>query len=182
MKQWYAVYTRPTWEKKVAKLFDKKGFQNYSPLNKIVLQLGDRRKIAEEPLFKSYVFICIEESESSVIRKTDGVINFVYWLGQPAVIKAEEIAAIRDFLCHHTNAKLERISFRQLDKENNGPVLSHKDYNTGDQFRASKLILSSLGYALVAEPTMESAEVEVIDSSLMPLFKKPSYYYGAAVR
>lgn len=40
--------------------------------------------------------------------KTDGIMNFVYWLGKPAVIKDLEIDMIRRFLNEHTNVSLEK--------------------------------------------------------------------------
>jgi transcription antitermination factor NusG len=55
--KWYAVYTRPRWEKKVAALLLHKGIESYCPLNKVRRRWSDRTKTIEEPLFKSYVFV-----------------------------------------------------------------------------------------------------------------------------
>jgi hypothetical protein len=49
--KWYAVYTRPRWEKKVAEILTDKKIENYCPLNKVVRQWSDRKKIVHEPLF-----------------------------------------------------------------------------------------------------------------------------------
>src|SRR5258706_5427248 len=94
-KQWYALYTRPRWEKKVADLLEKKKVEVYCPLNKVKRQWADRKKIVYEPLFASYVFVYVSEREELNIKQTDGVINFVYWLNKPAVIRNEEIDTIR---------------------------------------------------------------------------------------
>ncbi|MFI5130352.1 MAG: transcription termination/antitermination NusG family protein, partial [Chitinophagales bacterium] len=48
-KQWYALYTRPRWEKKVADLLEKKKVEVYCPLNKVEKQWADRKKIVAEP-------------------------------------------------------------------------------------------------------------------------------------
>ena len=93
-KKWYAVYTRPRWEKKVADLLVKKHIESYCPLNKIVRQWADRKKLVLEPLFTSYVFVHTTPQEQLAIKQTDGILNFVYWLGQPAVIRDEEIDAV----------------------------------------------------------------------------------------
>ena len=61
--QWYAVYTRPRWEKKVASLLTKKKIENFCPLNKVVRQWADRKKTVYEPLFTSYVFVNTSETE-----------------------------------------------------------------------------------------------------------------------
>jgi len=95
---WYAVYTKPRWEKKVALLLTEKGYENYCPLNKVTKQWSDRRKVVLEPVFKSYVFVKAEDAKKWDLRKINGIMNFVYWLGKPAVIKDEEINTIRKFL------------------------------------------------------------------------------------
>jgi len=95
---WYAIYTKPRWEKKVASTLSEKGIENYCPLNKVVKQWSDRRKVVLEPVFKSYVFVKIEEDKKWDLKKINGILNFVYWLGKPAVIKEEEIITIRKFL------------------------------------------------------------------------------------
>ncbi|MGZ4023417.1 MAG: transcription termination/antitermination NusG family protein, partial [Flavisolibacter sp.] len=77
--RWYAIYTRPRWEKKVAGLLVQKQIENYCPLNRVRRQWSDRVKIIEEPLFKSYVFVKIEDEDRSLVRMTNGVVNFVYW-------------------------------------------------------------------------------------------------------
>src|ERR1700733_14584165 len=96
--KWLAIYTRPRWEKKVNLLLKEKGFESYCPLNKVRRKWSDRIKVVEEPLFKSYVFVKIDEAARTEIRMTAGVINFVYWNSKPAVIKEKEIATIKRFL------------------------------------------------------------------------------------
>ncbi|MEO7049924.1 MAG: transcription termination/antitermination NusG family protein, partial [Ferruginibacter sp.] len=90
-KTWYAVYTKSRCEKKVASLLAKKKVEHYCPLNRVVKQWSDRRKLVFEPLFTSYVFVKATDAEMATIRQTNDVINFVYWLGRPAVIKDTEI-------------------------------------------------------------------------------------------
>lgn len=110
--KWYAVYTKPRWEKKTAALLLQKGLESYCPLNRVVKQWSDRKKKVEEPLFTSYVFVHITEAQKEAVRRTEGVVNFVYWLGKPAVIDEKEIDAIRDFVQQHENIKLEALSLR----------------------------------------------------------------------
>lgn len=97
-RQWLAIYTQPRWEKKVDRLLKDIGIESYCPLNTVYRQWSDRIKKVEEPLFKSYVFVHVTEEERTKVRMTNGVINFVYWLGKPAVIKASEIETIRRFM------------------------------------------------------------------------------------
>ncbi|MEO8769666.1 MAG: UpxY family transcription antiterminator [Ferruginibacter sp.] len=111
-KHWYVVYTRPRWEKKVALILLQKGIENYCPLNKVLKQWSDRKKVVLEPLFKGYVFICVPEASKWDIKKIDGIINFVYWLGRPARIKESEINTIQRFLQEFNDVE---VIDRQLD-------------------------------------------------------------------
>jgi transcription antitermination factor NusG len=97
-KKWYVVYSKPRWEKKIAAELSEKGIENYCPLNKVTRQWSDRKKTVLEPLFKGYVFVCLEGIDKWDLKKIDGILNFVYWLGKPAVIKNKDIEIIRKFL------------------------------------------------------------------------------------
>jgi transcription antitermination factor NusG len=105
-KKWYVVYTRPRWEKKVASLLLARGVEHYCPLNKVLRQWSDRKKIVLEPLFKGYIFVKLEEGFKWDIKAVDGIINFVYWLGKPALVKEEEIVTIKKFLQEFTGVEV----------------------------------------------------------------------------
>ena len=97
-KKWYALYTKPRWEKKIDSVLVRKGIESWCPLQKVERQWSDRKKVIEDPLFKSYVFVHIDPSERTKVLSTDGVLNFVHYLGKPAVIKDEEVATIKKYL------------------------------------------------------------------------------------
>ena len=99
--KWLAVYTKPRWEKRVNQLLHEKGVESYCPLNKVRRKWSDRIKTIEEPLFKSYVFVKVNEPDRTSVRMTNGVINFVYWNGKPAVIKEKEINMLLLFKVLH---------------------------------------------------------------------------------
>ena len=106
---WFAVYTKPRWEKKVAGLLDQNGIENYCPLNKVVKQWSDRKKIVLEPLFKSYVFVRVKDTEKWDLKNVNGILNFVYWLGKPARIKDEDIFTIKKFLNEFSDVQIEEM-------------------------------------------------------------------------
>jgi transcription antitermination factor NusG len=110
-KTWYAVYTKPRWEKKVAALLLEAGFENYCPINKVTRQWSDRKKVVLEPVFKGYVFVRVEESKKWDVKKIPGILNFVYWLGKPAHIRDEEIDLIRKFLHEFNDVQVEAKGF-----------------------------------------------------------------------
>ena len=95
MLNWYALYTKPRKEQKVAQQLEQLGFVVYLPLKVEVRQWSDRKKKVISPLFTSYVFIQIEESKRSDVFVIDGVLNYVFWLGKPAIIRSQEIELMR---------------------------------------------------------------------------------------
>lgn len=158
---WYAVYTKPRWEKKVAELLTRKGIENYCPLNKVLKQWHDRRKIVEEPLFTSYVFVYISQTEMTEVRHTGGILNFVYWLGKPAVIRDEEIKTIQQFLGAYREVQLQktRIVPDATIQVVNGPLMNREGRVLEVYQKTVKVVLPSLGYAMVAQLDQSSVEV-----------------------
>ena len=159
-KQWYAIYTRPKSEKKVAEHLEKKKIEVYCPLNKVKKQWADRKKIAFEPLFTSYVFVYATPDEHTKIKQTDGVISFVYWLNQPAAIRQEEIDTIKKFLNEYDNVVLERSPVNLNDKVRiiNGPLMMWEGNVIEVRTNTVKITLPSLGQTLVAEIRKENME------------------------
>lgn len=151
-KKWLAVYTRPRWEKKVNQLLVEKGTESYCPLNKVRRKWSDRMKLVEEPLFKSYVFVKVNEEERTAVRMTPGVINFVYWEGKPAVIKEKEITNIRRFLDEYENVEVRPASLEvnQRVKIITGPLMDKEGKILSVHHKTVKIAIDSLGYILVA--------------------------------
>ena len=165
-KNWYAVYTRPRWEKKVAAHLTRKEIENYCPLNKVRKQWADRKKIVLEPLFTSYVFVKTNQMEHGHLKKTDGVINLVYWLGKPAVIREVEIDMIRRFLDEYQNVRVEKtaVNLNDLVRVVSGPLSEHEGHVVAVKSRSVKIVLTSLGYMMSAE--VETAKIEVIKKNI----------------
>lgn len=168
---WYAIYTRTRWEKKVVRQLDEKGIEHYCPLVKVERQWSDRRKIILEPLFSGYVFVRVNEKDTTPVRKIDGCINFVYWLSKPALIRAEEIDAIRQFLLDHERVQVEktRVNLDDRVKIVNGPFMDKEGKVVGVKSRTVKVLLPSLGFALVAELEKQHVQVIVTHPKTEPL-------------
>ncbi|HEU0065285.1 MAG TPA: UpxY family transcription antiterminator [Flavisolibacter sp.] len=163
-EKWYAVYTKPRWEKKVAELLSAKGISNYCPVKKMIKQWSDRKKVVYEPLFTSYVFVNVTPREQIELREVDGVLNLVYWLGKPAVIRDSEMELIKQFLSEYENVRLERIPIRLNDKVivTSGPLMENYGFVVAIKNNTVKLALPSLGFLMYAE--LEKSSVEVIHS------------------
>lgn len=151
-QKWYAIYTRPRWEKKVNSLLIQKGIQSYCPLNKVRRKWSDRIKLVEEPLFKSYVFVKIDEEERTNVRMTTGVVNFVYWNGKPAIIREREIQTIRRFLDEHEHVEAIPIDLKPDDRVivTSGPMMEQEGTVLEVKNKTAKVCIDSLGYILIA--------------------------------
>lgn len=95
MKNWYVVYTKPKWEKKVAEKLNEIGIECYCPLITQVKQWSDRKKKTEVPLFNSYVFVHLEDVTRNSVFQISGIVRYLFWLGKPAIVKDEEINIIK---------------------------------------------------------------------------------------
>ena len=96
VSNWYVLYTKPRSEKKSSDRLSLEGYEVYCPLIRTLRQWSDRKKKVSVPMFPSYIFIRIDEKRRQEPLVDPGVMNYVYWLGKPAVIREEEIGAIRE--------------------------------------------------------------------------------------
>jgi len=146
------VYTKPRWEKKVHSLLTEKKIESYCPLNKVRKKWSDRMKTVEEPLFKSYVFARVSEEDQTQVRMTAGVMNFVYWQGKPAIIRAKEIETIRKFLNEYENVIAEPMQLKEDSKVTirQGLFMDHEAKVLKIEGNRVKVEIESIGYSLIA--------------------------------
>jgi transcription antitermination factor NusG len=95
---WYVIYTKPKWEKKVADKLTQIGIECYCPLITQVKQWSDRKKKIEVPLFNSYVFVHLADIDRNSVFEIAGVVRYLFWLGKPAIVRDEEISSIKTSL------------------------------------------------------------------------------------
>jgi transcription antitermination factor NusG len=99
---WYAIQTRPRYEKKVVERLQQKSIKAYLPLFTEKHQWSDRSRAVHMPLFPSYVFVRIEETlpiRTTVLR-TDGVTGFVGVRGSGVSIPDDQIISIQAILAN----------------------------------------------------------------------------------
>jgi transcription antitermination factor NusG len=165
-KHWYALYTKPRWEKKVHELLLQKGLQSYCPLNKVRKKWSDRYKMVEEPLFKSYVFVRVTDEERADVRFVDGVVNYVYWLGKPAQVKEIEIERIKRFLNEFEDVEVEQLPEpKQGDKVviTSGVFMDQEGRILSADKKRVEVLIESLGFKLVA--TMDKERVNILSQN-----------------
>ncbi len=151
---WFAIYTKPRWEKKVAGILEEMGIENYCPLNKVVKQWSDRKKIILEPIFKSYVFVRVSEAGKWELKSINGVLNFVYWLGKPARIKDEDIDTIKKFLHEFSDVQVEEISLLEVNAKvriKQGVLMNYQGILVELSGNRAKVRIESMGLQLSAQ-------------------------------
>jgi transcription termination/antitermination protein NusG len=94
-KKWLVFYTKSRQEKKSALMLEKKHFQVFLPLHKVLRQWADRKKKVEVPLFNSYLFVYAETADIVKILQVPGLAWNVRHNGHPAMIKESEIDMIK---------------------------------------------------------------------------------------
>jgi len=113
---WYVVYTKPKWEKKVAEKLAQAGIECYCPLITQIKQWSDRKKKIEVPLFNSYVFVQLPEADRNTVFAVPGVVRYLFWLGKPAIVRDEEITIIKKNLNASNIADISVSSIQVGDK------------------------------------------------------------------
>jgi len=113
---WYVVYTKPKWEKKVAEKLNEIGIECYCPLITQIKQWSDRKKKIEVPLFNSYVFVKLSDSDRNSVFQVSGVIRYLFWLGKPAIVRNEEILTIKQSLSNNNISNVSLVPYKKGDK------------------------------------------------------------------
>ena len=143
---WFAIYTRPKNEKKVAEQLFKLGIDVYCPMVSQIKQWSDRKKKVESPLISSYVFVNLEEKERNKVFEVPGIVRYLYWLGKPAIIQDNEIELLRDSLKGIlTSVEVEGIQPGDSLTITNGPFQGKEGIVSQVEKNKIRLVLKELG-------------------------------------
>lgn len=96
--RWYAVYVKSRYEKKTSKLLEDRHIETYLPLIGRLKQWSDRKKLVEEPLFKSYLFVHTDLKNYFDILNTPGVVRFVCFEGKPVPVPDNQLVAVKSYI------------------------------------------------------------------------------------
>jgi transcription antitermination factor NusG len=150
--EWFALYTKPRNEKKVAENLASLGIEVYCPLVTTIKQWSDRKKKVESPLIPSYVFVKIEEANRKDVFQVAGVVQYVFWLGKPAKIKPHEIEALKTQLAAPVvKVTLETWTPNAQIQINEGPFKNQMAVVEKVSTNKVTLILKSLGIRLIID-------------------------------
>ena len=126
--KWHVLYTKPRHEIKALERLAQNGFEVYCPMKKTLKQWSDRKKKVSEPLLPSYIFIKTTEKKRAIPLKDPSVLNYIFWLGKPAIVRESEIDALKGII---SKDKIQEFEIRQLNigdkiQINNGQIKSKK--------------------------------------------------------
>ncbi len=93
--EWFAFYTLPRAEKKVADRLDKLQMEFYLPLIRTMKQWSDRKKMVIEPVFKSYIFIRVKPDDIKKVLPVEGILKIISFGGLPQKIPQNQLTYLR---------------------------------------------------------------------------------------
>ncbi|MDA8566762.1 UpxY family transcription antiterminator [Schleiferiaceae bacterium] len=127
-KSWYVLYTKPRHEKKLAERLISEGWTVYCPLKKVVKQWSDRKKVVQEALFPSFIFIQCRDKDRNKVFQNVSAVRYLYWLGRPAEVRADDIQSIRHWMgeVYHQANNIECISVGSSVRLDAGPLMGRK--------------------------------------------------------
>lgn len=158
-KNWHAVYTKLNCELRVTAQLNRKKIENFCPVNNVSSNTGYRKKWTSIPLFQSLVFVYVSETEMSAVKQTGDILNFLYWLGVPAVISIDEIENIERFANDYNHIKIEKSAVNPC-AASQITSYSQKD-NMSSSHTVVKMLLPSLGFTIMA--SVETATIKVFN-------------------
>src|SRR5208282_6548405 len=97
-RNWYALYTSPRHEKRVAEQIKQRRISCFLPLYRSVRRWKDRRKELELALFPGYVFVRLALQDRLKVLQLPSAVRLVSFYGQPAVVPEAEIEGLRQRL------------------------------------------------------------------------------------
>jgi len=159
--RWYPVYTNSRAEKKAYQELQRKGIEAYLPLRKEVKQWSDRKKVVEEPLFKSYLFVRISNKEHAEVLMTQGISRFLYFSGKIAIMPDKQMEDLKLLMASGEDLELIEHDIQPGERVlvNAGPFKGMiAELVSIKNKRSLVLKLENLGYAIEVKTSMAYVE------------------------
>jgi len=158
---WYALYTCPRHEKRVAEQIRQRRVSCFLPVYRSVRRWKDRRKELELALFPGYVFVHIAPQDRLRVLQLAGAIRFVSSNGRPVPLPEGEVESLMNGL--HSGACAEPHPYLKIGRRvrvRYGPFSKAQGIlvRRKDRFRV----------VLSLDLIMRSVSVEVDESDVEP--------------
>jgi transcriptional antiterminator NusG len=92
---WYAIRTKPRFEKIIALALRGKGYEEFLPVQRVRKPKSDRTIVVEHPLFPGYVFCRFDSTNRLPVLTTPGVIYIVSNRKKLSPVPDEEISSLQ---------------------------------------------------------------------------------------
>ena len=144
---WYVIYTKSRYEKAVADKLALFGIEVYCPLLKIKKLWSDRWKWVEEPLFRSYCFVRLEDKNRDRIFTVHGVVRYVYHCGKLAIIRDKEMDLLKNWLMQydHDSILSETLNVNDRIRIRSGALMDKEAEVLESKGHYALLLLEDLG-------------------------------------
>lgn len=158
---WYALYTCPRHEKRVAEQIKQRRVSCFLPLYRSVRRWKDRRKELELALFPGYVFVYVAPKDRLAVLQLPGAVRFVTCKGHPVPLRDGEVEALMNGLT--SGARMEPHPYLTIGRRvrvRSGPFAGAQGIlvRRKDRFRV----------VLSVDLIMRSVSVEVDESDIQP--------------
>ena len=166
-RKWLVVKTKANAEKKVAERLVSRNIQVYLPLYSTVRQWSDRKKKIQKPLISSTVFAFISEEERKELWNVVGISGMLYYLGKPAVVRAEEILALQQMLQDgiYDEVEMSTTFIEGQEVEITGGDFKGLRGIVQEEVNAQKVIIALKGMGAQVVFTMKKGAVRVVKKS-----------------
>ena len=161
---WYVLYTRPRFEKKIKKRFEQLEIEHCLPTYFSIRKWKDRKKKVEMLYFPNYIFVKMKEIKLWEALAVDGVVQLVKQGGRPAVIPQKDIDVLLRLRLGTEEPEIVNTSDFDEGQEviiTNGPL---KDL-TGRIFK----VKSKLKIGLKVEGIDKSVLIEISSQDIEPV-------------
>lgn len=153
---WHVLYTKPRHEVKALERLAQNGFEVYCPMKTTLKQWSDRKKKVSEPLLPSYIFIKITEKKRAIPLLDPSVLNYIFWLGKPAIIRDNEIDTLKGII---SKDKVQEFEVRNL--------------KTGDEIEIEKIKEKK---AIIKSISNNYIKAELIELGMTIVLKKTDLF------
>jgi transcriptional antiterminator RfaH len=143
---WFVIYTKPQQELKVLERLQKINIEAYCPVVEEIKQWSDRKKKIIVPLIKSYVFVRLHLEERSKVFQIPGVVRYLFWMGNPAIVYDHEINSLKTSLVRsYSSLQIEKHTVGSKLKINDGPFKNHEGVVVKLSSKYVTVVLEQLG-------------------------------------
>ena len=144
---WYVLYTKSRYEKAVADKLALSSIEVFCPLLKRKKLWSDRWKWVDEPLFRSYCFVSLEDKDRDSVFTIPGVVRYVYYCGKPAIIRSKEIDLLKSWLMQydHDSIVAENLNVNDRIRIRSGALMDKEAAVLESKGNYALLFLEDLG-------------------------------------